>query len=227
MSRPKRRALRGRPAYGCESRIAAPEQGSLKMKIGILALVAALAAVSPTIASANPNNVPLYSNDGWRSMNIDVLLGDGVFSDDDRRYGYHTHSPFVIDTGASNMTVTYTIALALLNYREADLGPNAVVSLADGSRKLTQTIVIHQVTVANRSANNVPAVVVPDGTEMLLGMSVLSALGVSVDLASHTLHATKGPQVDDELPVDKAFHECMKTSGATYARCHYYAFGTK
>lgn len=55
-------------------------------------------------------------------------------------------------------------------------------------------------------------------------MSVLSALGVSVDLTSHTLHAPRGgPPPNPELhepPVDKAFRDCMKAAGATYASCH-------
>jgi clan AA aspartic protease (TIGR02281 family) len=199
-------------------------------------IAAALAAVSPTIASAcddvsasmptaaiscsNPNTVRLTSKDGWRSMNIWVDLGEGV-----RPY------PFVLDTGATSISVTQATAGNLMHDGQADLGPNGVVTLADGSRRITQTIVIHEVTVANRTANNVHAVVVPDGTEMLLGMSVLSAIGVSVDLTSHTLHAPRGgPPPNPELhepPVDKAFRDCMKAAGATYASCHYYVFGTK
>jgi clan AA aspartic protease (TIGR02281 family) len=192
-------------------------------------IAAALAAVSPTIASAcnhaspscsNPHSVQLTSNDGWRSMNISADLGEGV-----RPY------TFVLDTGATSMTVTWATASNLLHDRQADIGPNAHVVLADGSQHITQTIFIHEVTVANRTTNNVHAFVVPDGTDMLLGMSVLSALGVSVDLTSHTLHAPRGgPPPNPELhepPVDKAFRDCMKAAGATYASCHYYVFGTK
>jgi hypothetical protein len=128
-----------------------------------------------------------------------------------------------LDTGATNMTVTQATAGNLLHDGQADRGPNGVVRLADGSRQITQTIVIHEVTVANRTTNNVRAVVVPDGAEMLLGMSVLSALGVSVDLTSHTLHAKQGgPPPDPNLhltPDDKAFLACMKTPKATYAHC--------
>jgi predicted aspartyl protease len=119
--------------------------------------------------------VRLYTTDGWRSMSLAVILGANSY-------------PFTLDTGASDMTVTWSIADQLVRGGEAALGRDLPSTLADGSHQMNQTIIIHSVTIGGRTIHDVVAGVTQDGVMMLLGMSVLNALGASIDVTSHTLH---------------------------------------
>jgi predicted aspartyl protease len=93
-----------------------------------------------------------------------------------------------VDSGCTDMTVNETIANKLVALGEAtDLGMGDV-SLADGSVKSMRHIRISTVTIGGHSVYGVTAMVVPDGTMMLLGYNVLRQ--VSGKFAINTAKST-------------------------------------
>jgi clan AA aspartic protease (TIGR02281 family) len=95
----------------------------------------------------------------------------------------------LVDTGATDMSVSESLADQLLRSGNAAPGESVTVTIADGSQSVRRSIIIFNVTVAGRVVRNVTAGVAPDGSMLLLGMSVLSRASarVSLDLASKRL----------------------------------------
>ena len=94
----------------------------------------------------------------------------------------------LLDTGASNLVITQSIAYSLVNSGAATWGLNEPVIIADGSTHEQQTVIISRVTLGEHTINNVPAVVSPDGAPPLLGMGVLGRFGrFTIDVANDQL----------------------------------------
>jgi hypothetical protein len=96
----------------------------------------------------------------------------------------------VVDTGATTMTVTETVANSLVDQgRAAFTGDVATVTLADSSTRREREISINSLTVGNHTIQNVIAHVAPDGSEMLLGHLVLARLApkFGINVASSSL----------------------------------------
>jgi clan AA aspartic protease (TIGR02281 family) len=119
--------------------------------------------------------VALHATNGGLTLLVDVGIGGGAYS-------------FVLDTGATGMTVTKRLAALLATEGHATDGPQAVITLADGSTRVTPTVIIDYVRVGTHIIHNVSAQVTPDSAEMLLGMETLNRIGkFTVDAASHKL----------------------------------------
>jgi hypothetical protein len=56
------------------------------------------------------------------------------------------------------------------------------VTIADGSESIERTVIIYRVTVAGRVIHNVRAGAAPNGSPLLLGLSVLSSASARVIL---------------------------------------------
>jgi predicted aspartyl protease len=96
----------------------------------------------------------------------------------------------VVDTGATIMTVSETVANSLVNNGRASFTGNvATVTLADNSTRSEREISINSLTVGNHTIQHVIAHVAPDGSEMLLGHLVLARLApkFGINVASSTL----------------------------------------
>jgi clan AA aspartic protease (TIGR02281 family) len=83
----------------------------------------------------------------------------------------------LLDTGATNSVVTQAVADLLVRSGHARWAGEEKYSLADGSVKTAQTIVINEVSVGSHVVRNVKASVTANRTDMLLGFSVLKAIG--------------------------------------------------
>jgi clan AA aspartic protease (TIGR02281 family) len=122
-----------------------------------------------TQASAEPHSsadsIELHSNDDGRSLFIDVDLG------------LRMTLAFQLDTGASDMTVTQTIADRLVRDGLATRGQPEIITLADGSNHTVPTLAINTVTVGTHRVTDVHAFVSPADAPMLLGMGVLKRIG--------------------------------------------------
>ena len=94
----------------------------------------------------------------------------------------------LLDTGATEMSVTDTVAHTLVDKREASWGANIMAVLADNTTRDTRTILIDRVVIGGKIITNVRAYVVPDGSDMLLGMGVLGRFGkFSIDTVNGRL----------------------------------------
>jgi len=82
-----------------------------------------------------------------------------------------------IDTGASTMLVTQSMAERLLSAGEADPGPEATYTMADGRRTNARQIIIHEVRLGSHILANVTAGVGSDSAAALLPFSVLNRVG--------------------------------------------------
>jgi clan AA aspartic protease (TIGR02281 family) len=83
----------------------------------------------------------------------------------------------LLDTGATNSLVTGAVADLLVRSGHARWAGEEQYSTADGSVRTVQTIVINEVRVGSHVVRNVKAGVTPNRTDMLLGFSVLKAIG--------------------------------------------------
>jgi clan AA aspartic protease (TIGR02281 family) len=95
---------------------------------------------------------------------------------------------FIVDTGATTMTITEELA------RRLHLPPSpheAQVALADGSTRKTRSVILRSVEVEDARVENVVAVIMPAhpaaGIEGLLGMSFLMEFNVQLDPVAQTL----------------------------------------
>jgi clan AA aspartic protease (TIGR02281 family) len=94
----------------------------------------------------------------------------------------------LLDTGATNLTVTEPLAERLLAQGFAHEGPEVTVTLADGSERDGRTIIIDAVTIGSHVLRDIHAGVTPDGAEMVLGLPVLNQIGrFTIDSANHKL----------------------------------------
>ena len=117
-----------------------------------------------------------------------------LYPDHDGRalYAYIDIGPWpqrvLLDTGATNLTVTEPLAQRLLAQGLAHAGPGATSTLADGSRHEGRTVVIDSVTIGSHVLRDVRAGVTPDGADMLLGLPLLNQIGrFTIDTGNHKL----------------------------------------
>jgi clan AA aspartic protease (TIGR02281 family) len=95
----------------------------------------------------------------------------------------------LVDTGATGMTVSETIADWLVANGQATNGSIDHVTLAGGVQKDFRSVDIDSVAVGGHVVRNVHAGVVPDGADMLLGLGVLAQVSpkFTVNVATSTL----------------------------------------
>jgi clan AA aspartic protease (TIGR02281 family) len=94
----------------------------------------------------------------------------------------------MIDTGATMMTVTDSVAKQLIDANEATSGQNKTYVLANGQSSTTKSIVIATVQLGSHKLHNVAAAVVTDGALMLLPFPVLNLMGkFTIDTANSKL----------------------------------------
>jgi hypothetical protein len=93
-----------------------------------------------------------------------------------------------VDTGCSDMTVNESLANKLLALGEATEIGTYNATLADGTIKPMRNIRINNVTIGGHGVYSATAMVVPDGTMMLLGYNVLRQ--VSGKFAINTAKST-------------------------------------
>ncbi len=88
--------------------------------------------------------------------------------------------PFVLDTGATELTIPVDVALTLMRsgaLTRSDFIGKATVTMANGSEAIQPRVVIHEVQVGNHVATDVTASLSPVAAEPLLGESFLSKFG--------------------------------------------------
>jgi clan AA aspartic protease (TIGR02281 family) len=83
----------------------------------------------------------------------------------------------ILDTGATTSTVTEGVADVLVRSGYARWAGEEQYSMADGSVKSAPTILINEMRIGGHVVRNVKAGVIPNRTDMLLGFSVLKAIG--------------------------------------------------
>ena len=83
----------------------------------------------------------------------------------------------ILDTGATTSTVTEAVADVLVRSGYARWVGEEQYSMADGSVKSVLTILINEMRIGGHVVRNVKAGVTPDRAGMLLGFSVLKAIG--------------------------------------------------
>lgn len=95
----------------------------------------------------------------------------------------------LIDSGATNTSITDSIAQTLIANGEATLGPDGHVTLADGSTHPSRHILISTVRVGNHELHNIMAMVGGGNASLLLGFDVLSQISgrFSVDATNSRL----------------------------------------
>jgi clan AA aspartic protease (TIGR02281 family) len=94
----------------------------------------------------------------------------------------------LVDTGSTGLTVNESLAQRLLARGLAHEGPQGIAMLADGSQREFQSVIIDTVTIGSHVLHDVHAGVSPDGSDMLLGLSVLNKIGrFTIDGANHKL----------------------------------------
>ena len=104
----------------------------------------------------------------------------------------------LVDTGSTSLTVNESLAQRLLARGLAQEGPQGIATLADGSQREQQNVIIDTVTIGSHVLHDVLAGVSPDGSDMLLGLSVLNKIGrFTIDGANHKLIFR--PMTPDEL----------------------------
>jgi hypothetical protein len=94
----------------------------------------------------------------------------------------------LIDTGATGMTVSETVANWLLSNNQATNAPSGKAIFADGIARDAKYI-DNTVTIAGHELHNIRAGIVPDNADMLLGFSVLNQVSskFAIDTANSRL----------------------------------------
>jgi hypothetical protein len=98
--------------------------------------------------------------------------------------------PFVLDSGASDVSVPEDVFKTLLRTRtvtESDFREPGVFVTADGSEHSKLRFILHEVRVGDRVVKDVVASVAPDKADPLLGQSFLKAAYGTMDNTRHTL----------------------------------------
>jgi gag-polyprotein putative aspartyl protease len=126
--------------------------------------------VAPAPAYVPPSLPPyLQLIDGGNTLYAPIMLGDIPIN-------------AMVDTGATHLSITESLADQLLQTGQAAPGPDATVAIADGSESIERTVIIYRVTVAGRVIHNVRAGAASNGSPLLLGLSVLSSASARVIL---------------------------------------------
>jgi clan AA aspartic protease (TIGR02281 family) len=100
-----------------------------------------------------------------------------------------TAANMLVDTGATDMTVSESIANSLIASGQATEQKASEMVLAGGAKKSFRHVAINTVTVGGHEVKNVEAAVTPDGSDMLLGLGVLAQLApkFGINVANSTL----------------------------------------
>jgi clan AA aspartic protease (TIGR02281 family) len=132
-------------------------------------------APATVAARAGEDSVGIISN--GRVAVVQVGLGDAAPA-----------VPMLIDTGATEMSVTNTLADELLAKGDAEATSDGTYTLANGQTDQARRVVIHKVRVGPHVLNNMVAAVVPDSAAMLLPFPVLNLIGrFTIDTANNKL----------------------------------------
>lgn len=122
-----------------------------------------------------PNVVPIVIEGGRAHVGV-------TFGDDPACW------MMVIDTGASIMGVSKSLAATLVGRGLASAQGTMTIALADGTPIVREGILIHRLNIGNRVLRGVEAIVNPNGVEMLLPFGVLSSAGrFTIDVRAHLL----------------------------------------
>jgi predicted aspartyl protease len=94
----------------------------------------------------------------------------------------------LIDTGATEMLVTNTLADELVAKGDAEATSDETYILANGQTDQARRIVIHKMRIGPHVLNKIVAGVVPDSAAMLLPFPVLNLIGrFTIDTANNKL----------------------------------------
>ena len=134
-------------------------------------------------------NPPRESDRGGRGIDRGAPVLRGERTTELRgRHDRQPPDPHAVGHGRTEMSVTDTAAHTLVDKREASWGANIMAVLADNTTRDTRTILIDRVVIGGKIITNVRAYVVPDGSDMLLGMGVLGRFGkFSIDTVNGRL----------------------------------------
>lgn len=140
---------------------------------------------TPVVASAPVYSPPTYTTPATNRMPITfahagayVAVSIGTMPE-----------TMLVDTGATGMTVTESVANQLIASGQATEQQAETATLAGGVKHEFRQVDINSVTVAGHVVNNVHAGVVPDGSDMLLGLGVLAKVSnkFAINVANSTL----------------------------------------
>jgi predicted aspartyl protease len=142
---------------------------------------------SPPVVASTPAPAPTYAPAPATMDRVPITFGKGG--------AYVAVSigtmaaNMLVDTGATGMTVSETIANWLVANGQATIGSTDHATLAGGVQKDFRGIDIGSVTVGGHVVRNVHAGVVPDGADMLLGLGVLAQVSpkFTVNVPTSTL----------------------------------------
>ena len=124
---------------------------------------------------ANLTTVPLTTPDNWFSQFTTISVNNKWVK-------------VQVDTGAYGMTMTQSLADAMVNNGDATRGGDSEVGGFDGAKQTVHHIVIKTLTFGGRDIADVDAVVVPDSGNPLLGMDILRRFGkFTIDTAASQL----------------------------------------
>ena len=143
-------------------------------------------AYSPPVVAQAP--APTYAPPTQGGDHVPFIYAQGGMQVSASLSGYPVI--MVIDTGTTAMTVPETLASQLVsNGRATYTGEVVDVTLADGSTRPEREIIINTLTVGSRTIQNVHGHVAPDGSDMLLGITVLARLSskFAINIAANTL----------------------------------------
>ena len=143
------------------------------------------AAAPPQVVATNAAPAPTYTSPA--SMRLPIMFGNsGAYV----AVSIGTIAAnMLVDTGATGMTVSASIADQLIASGQATSAPSETVTLAGGVKQEFRQVNISSVTVGGHVVNNVHAGVTPDGSDMLLGLSVLAKVSgkFAINVANSTL----------------------------------------
>jgi hypothetical protein len=126
-------------------------------------------------APAGEDSVGIISN--GRAAVVEVAFGDAAPA-----------VPMLIDTGATEMLVTNTLADELVAKGDAEATSDETYILANGQTDQARRIVIHKMRIGPHVLNKIVAGVVPDSAAMLLPFPVLNLIGrFTIDTANNKL----------------------------------------
>lgn len=122
---------------------------------------------------------------------VPLIANGGVFSTPIRINGSPAY-PFIIDSGASDVSVPPEIVESLMatgRLTDDDFMGHTVYTLADGSQIKSRTFMLRQISLGDVNVANVRASVASQGAPALLGQSFLSRLkSWNIDNANGTLN---------------------------------------
>ena|SRR6266851_3454508 len=136
--------------------------------------------------------------------------------------------PFVLDSGASDVSIPADVFLTLTRtgtVKTSDFAGSGTYTLADGSEQESKRFVLHELRVGDHVIRNVIANVAPVKGDPLLGQSFLSKLPTwTIDNARHALVLNDMPSpgsvdVPTSLEVVRAFYTALgKADGVNASR---------